>query len=71
MTTKDYLTVQEAAEVLGVTRFTVSRLVREGVLASYVSPLNRRQKLVKRDDIEALREPVPVKPARDSGKAAA
>ena len=71
MATKDYLTMQEAAEVLGVTRFTISRLVRDGVLASYVSPLNRRQKLVKRADVEALREPVPVEPARDTGKAAA
>jgi excisionase family DNA binding protein len=71
MATKDYLTMQEAADELGVTRFTISRLVRAGTLASYASPLNRRQKLVKREDVEALREPVPLNPVDEMGKAVA
>jgi excisionase family DNA binding protein len=71
MATKNYLTMQEAADELGVTRFTISRLVRAGTLAAYASPLNRRQKLVKREDIEALREPVPLEPPAEMGKAVA
>jgi excisionase family DNA binding protein len=69
--TKQYLTMQEAADELGVTRFTISRLVRSGTLASYASPLNRRQKLVKREDLEALREPVRLESEGEMGKAVA
>ncbi len=44
----------------------MSRLIRYGALRCYVSPLNRKQKLVRRRDLDALREPVEV----DTGKAA-
>jgi excisionase family DNA binding protein len=54
------MTLVEAAETLGVSRFKVSRLIRDGELRAFVSPLNRRQKLVRRDDVEVLRTPVPL-----------
>jgi len=64
--TVDFVTLTEAADELGVSRFKMSRLIRDGELRAYVSPLNRKQKLVRRRDLEALREPVEV----DAGKAA-
>jgi excisionase family DNA binding protein len=60
MSTNEFLDVEQAAELLGVTRFTISRLIRAGELTAYVSPLNRRKKLLRRNDVEALRQPVPV-----------
>jgi excisionase family DNA binding protein len=70
MSTNEFLDVEQAAELLGVTRFTISRLIRAGELPTYVSPLNRRKKLLRREDVEALRQPVPIEP-EDTKKAAA
>jgi excisionase family DNA binding protein len=70
MSSEEFLSAAEAAELLGVTRFTISRLIRSGELATYKSPLNRRKKLVRRADVEALRQPVPDKRDEDTGKAA-
>jgi predicted site-specific integrase-resolvase len=50
----EYLTVGEARDILGVSKMTMSRLIREGVLATEVDPLNLRVKLIKRSDVEAL-----------------
>jgi excisionase family DNA binding protein len=60
MTTSEFLTLTEAAEELGVSRFKMSRLIRDGELQVFVSPLNRRQKLVRRGDLAPLKEPMPV-----------
>ena len=54
------MTLADAAEELGVSRFKVSRLIRDGDLRAFVSPLNRKQKLVRRSDLAVLKEPVPV-----------
>jgi excisionase family DNA binding protein len=62
MTNDEYVTLGEATEVLGVSRFKVWQLVREGVLPTFVSPLDRRQKLVRREDLDQLRHPVPSEP---------
>jgi len=62
MTNDEYVTLGEATEVLGVSRFKVWQLVREGVLPTFVSPLDRRQKLVRREDLAQLRHPVPSEP---------
>ena len=68
MTADDFVTLVEAADELGVSRFKISRLIRDGELRAYVSPLNRKQKLVRRGDLAALKKPVPVE--IDTGKAA-
>lgn len=49
-----YLTVQQAAELMGIHRITVWRLVRAGKLQTYQSEINRRVKLVKRADLEEM-----------------
>ena len=53
----EYLTVQEAADNLGVSRFTVWRLIRDEELTAYQSSVDRRRKLVRRADVEALKQP--------------
>jgi excisionase family DNA binding protein len=54
------MTLSQAAEHLGVTRYTVQRLMRSGKIQAFVSPLDRRQRLLRREDVERLREPIPV-----------
>jgi DNA-binding MarR family transcriptional regulator len=51
------ITLGEAMKRLGVSNHTVARLVREGYLKTYPNPLDKRQKLVKIDDVERLRRP--------------
>lgn len=65
---EDFMTLSEAAESLGVSRFKMSRLVRDGALSAFVSPLDKRQRLVRRLEVEGLkRQLVPV--VIDMGKA--
>ena len=64
----DFVTMQQAAALMGVSRWTLWRLVKEGRLPSYQSEINRRVKLVKRADVEALMTPKPIE--TDVGKAA-
>lgn len=67
--TDELMTMQEAAESLGVSRFKMGRLVRDGLIQAYVSPLDRRQKLVRRRDVDALRSAVePIDPEQTTGK---
>jgi excisionase family DNA binding protein len=68
--TNEFMTLTAAAEALGVSRFKISRLIRDGELQAFVSPLDRRQRLVRRSDVEALKQQlVPVE--IDPGKIAA
>ena len=64
MPSDDYVTMGEAEKLLGVSRFKLWQLVREGVLPTFVSPLDRRQKLVRREDLDRLHEPVPSEPRK-------
>jgi excisionase family DNA binding protein len=64
----DFLTLQQAADLMRVHRITVWRLVRDGKLRMYQSETNRRVKLVKRADVEALMRPRPIE---ERGKVAA
>lgn len=50
----DYVTVQEAAEFLGVSRRRVWDMTREGRLRAIVNPLDRREKLIDRKDLQAF-----------------
>jgi len=51
----DYVTMTEAQEILGVSRFKIWQLVREGKLETFQSDLDRRQKLIRRRDLDSLR----------------
>jgi excisionase family DNA binding protein len=60
-----YLTMEGAAERLGVSLVTMRKAVREAGIGTFRDNLNRRVRLVKLADVEQLRAPVP------EGKAAA
>ena len=57
----DYLTVDEAVELLGVKKATLYSYVSRGILKSYKQGI-RRQRLYKRDELEAL---LTVRPGED------
>jgi excisionase family DNA binding protein len=59
---EEFMSLQEAADALGVSRFTLWRLIRDEQLAAYQLPADRRRKLVKRSEVEALKRPRPVDP---------
>jgi len=56
----DFVTMREASEILGVSKFTMWRLVRDGVFDAFQSGSDRREKLVRRADVEAYKEPKPI-----------
>ena len=55
----EYLTMQEAAALLGVSRYQVSRLVTRLGLRVYERPADRRIKLLRREDVETALRPRP------------
>jgi predicted XRE-type DNA-binding protein len=50
-----WITLSEAARLLEVSRPKVSTLVSSGLLKTKDDPLDKRAKLVKREDVLALR----------------
>lgn len=50
----DLITLTVARNILGVSRTKIWRLVREGTLRAYANPLDKREKLVQRSQVEAL-----------------
>jgi hypothetical protein len=50
----ELITLTEARRILGVSRMKVWRLVKEGTLTAISNPLDKRQKLVQRLQVEAL-----------------
>ena len=52
-----YLTVGDASDYLGISRATMWRRIRDGELPAYQAGLSRRVKLVKRRDLDKLRQP--------------
>jgi excisionase family DNA binding protein len=66
----DFVTMREAAEILGVSKFTMWRLVRDGELVAYRSGSDRREKLVRRTDVEAYKAPKPIAPGAPKKAAA-
>jgi excisionase family DNA binding protein len=61
----EFMTLKEAAEALGVSRATLWRRIQNGELVSYQSQQDRRQRLVRREEIEALLRPVEIDPGKE------
>jgi excisionase family DNA binding protein len=55
MSQPEYMTLGEAQRELGVSHVTIARMVRDGTLPSVPNKLDRRSKLVRRADVEALK----------------
>lgn len=58
-TAMGYLTMAEAAAVTGTSRFQMSRLIKREGIPTYELPRDRRQKLIKEQDLEQLKTPRP------------
>ncbi len=58
----EFITLQQAADDLGVSRFTMWRLIRDGELLAYQAPSDRRRKLIRRVDLEVLKQPRALNP---------
>ena len=57
---EDWMTVPEAAKYLGVHRSKIYRLIQEGELQfAGKNPLDKRQRVLRRSDIEALARRAP------------
>ena len=53
----EFMSLREAREGLGVSKVKMIQLVRESGVKLYDDPLDKRKKLVKRDDIANLSRP--------------
>lgn len=51
----EFLPLMQAASYLGVSRMKLSRMVRAGELGYVTSPLDKRVKLFRRDDLDQLK----------------
>lgn len=67
---EEFVTMREAQEILGVSSFTIWRMVRDGELRAYQSGTDRRKKLIRRSDLDALAKPKPI-PVGQAKKVAA
>jgi excisionase family DNA binding protein len=54
MATSEYISVAEAREILGVSKTRIAEMVKRGELTSEPNPVDRRGKLLRRDEVEAL-----------------
>jgi excisionase family DNA binding protein len=52
----EFLTLSQAALELGCSRRTVLTLIDRGLLTEFTNQLDRRQRLLRRVDVEALRQ---------------
>ncbi len=55
----EYVTMQEAADLLGVSRFQVSTVVKRLKLKVFETPADRRRKLLLREEVLRLAQPRP------------
>lgn len=52
-----FVTMKEAQEILGVSNYTIWQMVKTGRLTAYRSQVDRRRKMIPREDVERLKQP--------------
>jgi excisionase family DNA binding protein len=52
---EEFITVAQARELLGFSKVKMSRMIREGVLATVPDQWDGRVKLIRRSEVDALR----------------
>lgn len=62
---EEYVTVREAGEMLGVSKVKMARLLADGVLQAQESVLDKRVKLIRREEVEQLAKTL--RPSRKDG----
>jgi excisionase family DNA binding protein len=53
---KEWMKTTEATRYLGVSTATMARMIRDGRIKTYQHPLDRRKKLVRRDEVIYLKQ---------------
>lgn len=61
MNASEYVTVAVARDMLRVTKRRIAEMIEEGTLPSEPNPFDKRSKLIKRSDVEALLRKRPAK----------
>jgi excisionase family DNA binding protein len=56
----DYLNARDAARYLGVSPTTLYKLINAGTLSTFRSEVNKRDRLIRRADLDRLKSPQPV-----------
>lgn len=69
MAERELITLKEARERLGISRVTMTKLVKEGRFTVYENPLDAREKLVDAAEIADFARPRPMPEGK--GEAAA
>jgi hypothetical protein len=54
-----FMSLRESRERLGVSKVKMIQLVRESGVKLYDDPLDKRKKLIRREDLDKLTQPVP------------
>lgn len=52
--TDDFMTVNQAREIIGVSKVKIAQWIKDGTLPSVESIFDKRVKLVRREDVERL-----------------
>lgn len=60
MTERELITLREARERLGISRVTMTKLVKAGRFTVYANPVDAREKLVEVAEVEAFSRPQPI-----------
>lgn len=56
----EFLNAREAARYLGVSPTTLYRLINSGTLVTFRSEVNKRNRLIRRADLDRLKSPQPI-----------
>jgi excisionase family DNA binding protein len=56
----EFVTMREAQEILDVSNYTMWKMVKDGRVEAFQSGVDRRRKLIRRSDLEALKQPRPI-----------
>jgi DNA-binding MarR family transcriptional regulator len=54
-TPNDLISTTEARKLIGISPATMARIIKEAVVTTYPNPLDKRQKLVSKSQVLALR----------------
>lgn len=57
---EQFVTMKEAQEILNVSNYTMWKMVRDGRVKAYQSDVDRRRKLIRRADLEDLKQARPI-----------
>jgi hypothetical protein len=55
----EYVTIQQAADLLGVSRFRMARIIKDQQLPVFERAVDKRIKWLRRSDVDGLLEPRP------------